>query len=61
MTPTVTGTPKPAHEAYRRHVFEECRYGGYSWRCRICVELDRDASAESWRNAAAHSETGQRG
>jgi hypothetical protein len=61
MTPTVTRTPKPALAALRRHVLGACRYGGDPRRCQVCFDFDRDASAESWRNAATHSETGQRG
>jgi hypothetical protein len=48
----MTATPRPAYQSYRRHVLYHCQ-ALRDELCETCRDLARDASAESWKRAAA--------
>jgi len=44
-------TPKPAYRAYVAHV-ARCRAAEHGSWCQVCLDLDRQASAEMFRRTA---------
>lgn len=47
--------PRPAHCAYVAHL-RRCREAGVGRLCRTCLDLLRDADAESWRRVTRLTE-----
>jgi hypothetical protein len=52
-------TEKPAHNAYAAHVLV-CRAAEHGRWCQVCLDLDKQASAEMFRRTADRATAGVR-